>query len=73
MIIILLMSAKLAIPGLLKINIFGKKGYNIIINGYDVTNQILSRDSNYIVDVVMSPKFGKSSLSMRAVIKTSTL
>ena len=53
MITSLMMSAKLATPGLLKINIFRNKGYDIIIRDYDVTNKILSRDSNYIVDVVM--------------------
>ena len=50
---ILMMSAKLATPGLLKIKIFQNKGYDVIIPDYDVTNKILSRDSNYIVDVVM--------------------
>ena len=42
-------------------------------NGYDVTNQILSRDSNYIADLVMWLKFGNSSISMREVIITSML
>ena len=37
----------------------------------DVTNKILSRYSNYIVDVFMRPKFGNSSISMREVITTS--
>ena len=32
---------------------------------YDVTNEILSFDSNYIVDVIMRPKFGNSSIPMR--------
>ena len=31
----------------------------------------LSRDSNYIVDVLMWPKFGNCSISMRQVITTS--
>ena len=35
--------------------------------------QILSCDSNYTVDVVLWPKFGKSSISMREVIITSIL
>ena len=39
----------------------------------DVTNKILSHDSNYIVDAVMWPKFGNSSISMRKVILTSIL
>ena len=53
MVTILMMSAKLAAPRPLKIKIFRNKGYGIIIPDYDVTNKILSRDSNYIVDVVM--------------------
>ena len=53
-----MMSAKMATPGLLKITVFWNKGYEIIISVDDVTNKILSRDSNYIVDVFMWPKFG---------------
>ena len=53
MVTILMMSAYLASPGLLKIKIFQNKGYNIIIPDFDVTNKILSRDANYIADVVM--------------------
>ena len=53
MVTILMMSAKLATPGLLKIMIFQNKGYDLIILDYDVTNKILSGDSNYIVDVDM--------------------
>ena len=66
-----MMSAKMATPRLLKIKIFWNKGYDVIIYVYDVTNKILSRDSNYIVDVVIWPKFGNSSISMREVIITS--
>ena len=68
---ILITSAKLATPGLKKV--FRNKGYRVIIPDYDVTNKILSRDSNYVVDVVMRPKFGNSSISMREVIITSIL
>ena len=73
MVTILMMSAKLATPGLLKIKIFQNKGYDVIIPNHDVTNKILLRDSNYIVDVVMWPKFGNSSISMREVVTTSIL
>ena len=73
MVTILMMSAKMATPGLLKIGVFWKKGYDVIISVHDVTNKILSRDSNYIVDVVMWPKFGNSSISVREVIITSIL
>ena len=47
------MSAKMATLGLLKIKVFSNKSYNVIIYVNDVTNQIFSSDSNYIVDVVM--------------------
>ena len=61
-----MMSAKLATLSLLK-------GYDDIISVYDVLNKNLSRDSNLIVDVVMSPKFGNCRTSMREVVMTSIL
>ena len=70
---ILMMSAKMATPGLLKIKVFWNKGDDIIIYVHDVTIKILSRNSKYIVDLVMWPKFGKSSISMREVIIISIL
>ena len=73
MVTILMMSAKMAALGLLKIKVFWIKGYDVIISVHDVTNKILSRDSNYIKDVFMWPKFGNSSISSREVIITSTL
>ena len=68
-----MMSVKMATPGLHKIKVYWKKGYDVIIFVNDVTNKILSRDSNYIVDVVTWPKCGNSSISMREVIVTSSL
>ena len=62
------MSAKMATPGLLKITVFWNKVYDVIIYVHDVTSKFLSRDSNYIVHVVMRPKFGDSNISMRKVI-----
>ena len=59
---------KMVNPGLLKITLFWNKGYDVIIPADDVTNKILSQDSNYIVDVFMLPKFVNSSISMREVI-----
>ena len=73
MVAILIIPAKMATLDLLKIKVFWNKGYDVIISVHDVTNKILSRDSNYIVDVVMWPKFGNSSISMREVIITSIL
>ena len=63
----------MATPGLLKITVFWDKGYDVIISVNDVTNKILWRDSNYIVDLFMWPKFGNSIISMREVITTSIL
>ena len=60
MVTILMMSDKLATPGLLKIKIFRNKGCDVIIPDYNVTSKILSRDSN-------------DSSSMREVIINSIL
>ena len=68
-----MMSAKMATPGLLKITVIWNKGYDVIIIVDDVINKILSRDLNYIVDLLMWPKFGNSNISMREVITTSIL
>ena len=70
---ILMMSTKITTPGLLKIRVFWNNGYDVIIFVDDVTNKILSRDSNYIIDAVMWPKFGNCTISMRKVIITSVL
>ena len=71
--IILMMSAKVAIPGLLKMTVFWNKGCDIIIPVDDIINKILSHDLNYVVDVFMWPKFGNCSISMREVLTTSVL
>ena len=68
-----MMSAKFAIPGLLEIKIFNNKGYDVIIVDYDVINKILSREWNYIIDLIMWPKFDNSDISMRKIIITSVL
>ena len=62
------MSAKTTTPGHLKIKVFWNKSYDIIIYVLNITNKILLRDSNYIVDLVTWPKFGNSSISMTEVI-----
>ena len=53
MIVIWMMSAKLTT-------------YDVQIPVHDVTRKVLSLDSNYIVEVVMWPKFDNSSISMRS-------
>ena len=68
-----MMSARMATPGLLKITVIWNKGYDVIIIVDDVINKILSRGLNYIVDLLMWPKFGNSNISMREVITTSIL
>ena len=55
------MPAKLATLDLLEIKVFWNKIYDVIVFVYDDTNEILSRDSNYIVVVVMWPMLGDSS------------
>ena len=57
------MSAKLATVELLKIKVFWNKVYHVTIS--DSTNKILLRNSNYIVDLFMWPKFVNSNISMR--------
>ena len=73
MVIILMISAKMATPGLLKTTVFWNKGYDVINPTHDVTNKISSRDSNHNVDVVVWPNFGNSSISVKEVIITSIL
>ena len=53
LVIILMISAKMTTPDVLKITVFRNKGYDVIIPVDDVTNKVLSRDSNYTVDVFM--------------------
>ena len=62
----ILMSEKMATLGLRETKVFWNKDY-------DVTNKILSRDLNYIVDFVMWPNFGNYNISMREVIINSIL
>ena len=73
MVTILMKSAKMATLGLLKIKLLWNNGYDVIIPVHDVANKILSHDSNYIVSLVMRPKFCNSSISMRQVVITSIL
>ena len=51
--IILMMSAKMTTLAFLKIKMFWNQGYDVIVPVHDVNNIILSRDSNYIVDIIL--------------------
>ena len=73
MVKILMMLAKMATVCLLKIKIFWNKRYEDMIFAHDVTNKILSRYSNYIVDLVVWPNFINSDISMTEVMVTSIL
>ena len=53
MVKILMMAANLATPALVKIKVYRKNGYDVLLHDYEVTNKILSCDSNYVADVVM--------------------
>ena len=66
-----MMSAKMATLGIFKIKVFQNNVYDVITSVHDLTNKMLSRDSNYIEDVVMWPKSGNSSISLTEVILTT--
>ena len=63
----------MATLGRFKIKVFWNIGYDVIISVHDNKNKILSRDSNYIEDVVMWPKLDNSSIFMKEVIIRSNL
>ena len=82
------MSTKMVTPGFRKFKVFWKKGYSVIISTIShpdiyiyiyiykkqtITNKILLRDSNYIMDVVMWPKFGNSRIFIKNFFITSSL
>ena len=70
---IFMMLTEMATLYLFKLKVFWNKGYDFKNHVHDITNKFLSRGSNYIVHVVMWPKFGNSSISMRETIITTTL
>ena len=68
-----MMSAKLPTLGLLKLKVTWSKGYDVIIFVHDIVNKILSRYSNYILDVDIWPKFVNCSIFMKKLFITSIL
>ena len=71
MVTVLIISAKIANPSLLKTKIFWKKSYDVITSVHDFAKKKLTCDSNCIAHVFMWPKFRNSSTSVREVIITS--
>ena len=71
MVAILMMLAKFTTLALIKIKIFWNNTFDVMFSVHDVTNKILSSDSNHIVGLAMWPKFGNSIISMKEVIITS--
>ena len=67
-----MIKAKLVDLGLFKITVFLKK-HDIIISAFDTTNNILSRDLNYIVYMAMWPNLSNPSVFRIEVITTSIL
>ena len=61
------------IVGLLKIKVFWNKIYDVIISIHEVSNKIISRELNYIVHLLMWPKFGNCNISMKELLTTSIL
>ena len=49
-----MISPKMSTSDLLKINVFWNKSYEAIIYVNDATSKDLSRDSNYVVDMICS-------------------
>ena len=73
MVAILITSAKYATLNLLKVRVFGKKEYGVIISVQDITNEIISHHSSNIADAIIWPKSGNCSISLREVTITSIL
>ena len=68
-----MMSPELDTLGLFKLKVTWNIGFYIINFVHDFTNKMLSRYSNYIVNVAIWPKLGNSNLFMTEDIMTSNL
>ena len=73
MVTISMMSAKITTPGFLKIRVFWKKGYDVIIFCPWRHQQNFLRDLHYTIDVAMWLKLGNWSISFGKVIIISIL
>ena len=65
---ILMISAKLATPGLFEITAFSSEVYDVTILVPDVIFKILLDDSNYVLNLVLWSISGNCSISTREVI-----
>ena len=72
LVIILMMSAKMATPDLLKVTTFWNKSYDVIISVDDVSNKILSCDSIHIDKKLVSVAFLWEKLSQLQFYKDFT-
>ena len=70
---VVMMPIKLATPEILKIKGFWNGDYDFITSVFGIINKSFSRVSNYVVDLVIWPKFGKSYISYREVAMTKRL
>ena len=61
------MSAEVATLGLLKIKLFWNKGYDVKSSAHDLTNKVLSGESNYILDLIMWPVAKGLKLSQKVL------
>ena len=71
LIAILTRTARTDTPGLLKIILSWKNVNDVIISIHEVINKTSLYDANYIVDMVVKPKFGDTSISMTEISKIS--
>ena len=62
---ILMMSAKLVTPGLLKVNVFLNKGYEIIVSIHGVTNKIFSSSEARLKNMLVCRYLTGSGRNMR--------
>ena len=67
---ILMMSSRLATQSLFQRKVFRNKGYDVIKYVHDVSNKVLSQESNHIADAIM---LDNSSISVREVVINSIL
>ena len=73
MVTILMISEKIATLGLPKIKVYWNKWFDVIVSANDVTNRFLLREADYVVNVVVSPKFGNFTIYMKEVIMNSRI